>query len=382
MPLFHVSREGLVPFRRLAAESATPEAAAVALAKVIWRDVDAVTGERLLCIYNGATGESQLPGALARGGARIGRAIVALDLVGNVVVIEVRHTLTLDALVESLNCAGWARTVTISELAELHWQGREQFWSQWQRFAGTAAPPSISRKPRLVMVATEIDPGCRSALDYLADNDVPVTVLRAGLFADPDGRHVLEVQPRHAGGPRDSQRSPGQENPAQGNGAPSARPDVSAPPPPPRRDPHHGPVVNHGPATIEQPPGPVNGRPEQRGAKPAPARPLDPLTDTLVRVKAANAERLTGTPAVEEGEPPQIATRPAPRTAAEADAPRRPSPAPGGGPSAAPDSVRHGPAQRGYAEDGADVRVLVNGVQPRYRASDSGELPPPDLNWE
>ncbi|NUS74286.1 MAG: hypothetical protein HOQ05_12900 [Corynebacteriales bacterium] len=493
MPLFHVGSDGLVPFRRVSTGVGSAQEVEASLAKALWFDLPVALSEDLFPVYNGfSSAEAPTRGFSSRN-AKAGPALIALDQQANIVVICVRQTFDQNALAACLESVGWARNVTVSELAELYWRGPDIFWRAWQEFVGASGTPSVSRKPRLIVVASELATASRSALDFLLDHDLPVQVMRAGLFAGPDNSQILDVSaasrgteatvrsrnavanrgfdenrppaipqlselgaarsperrqqdlppfdqaPIRNGDRARSEKFPAPEFPARPSAPASDRRDA-APTPigpsfagPSRKAPNPSQKAEHSPVLGPQLPGPALGpepqevdRPnsgpdmapeprrahaQEQGAQPLqhhdtesrqepehrpeppkrddaprqepPARKLDPLADTLIRVQAANTARLTGTPAVDE-EVPHHSHRAHAEQENEAERSgsiERPRPRPERGDKSEQPSFAQPGALGGFrAEEPGELHMVANGTNPRYRASDMGEMPPPD--WD
>lgn len=185
MSLFRVSPEGLTPFAEV--EIRALGGATDPLATAIWRDLNAVTGERLFPVT-----PSLRPDRF-RDTAAI-PAMVAVDGPGNVALTYVKPAFDHQSLAECMLAVGWARGASITELASMYSGGSEAFWRDWQRFAGSAAPPVLTRTPRVTIVASEITGTTRSALDFLMEHATPVTVLVAKLYRGGGGDEILQVQ--------------------------------------------------------------------------------------------------------------------------------------------------------------------------------------------
>lgn len=185
MSLFRVSAQGLIPFRRVTGESVPHVEATEALMEALWSDLSAVVGRRLLPVVRGsADGDEDAP------------AIVALDEQGGIVVLYAGATVDSAGLAFCLEQVGWARGVTVSELASCYWRENDDFWHDWQEFSGTTspiAPDSGSRTPQLMIVATAMTSSAEAALGFLTDTGAPVSVLRAAMYADDQGCQLLEL---------------------------------------------------------------------------------------------------------------------------------------------------------------------------------------------
>ena len=180
MPLFEISDEGLVPFRQLRGGAQLFESEVEGL---LWDNLDDLTGKVLFPIRRQA--------AIAGGGRP---DIVALDKSGSVVVIEVKRDVDRSQLAQCLEYAGWARTTNLDELAGLYHLGIEHFWSDWQEFTETEEPRRVSKSPALILVARDFEGRTGSAIEFLHDHGLPITVIRLALYEDSNGRRFLDIE--------------------------------------------------------------------------------------------------------------------------------------------------------------------------------------------
>jgi hypothetical protein len=70
----------------------------------------------------------------------------------------------------------------------------EGFWTDWQEFTGTDEPRRVTKSPRLVLVARDFDGRTGSALEFLQDNGLPITIIRLALYEDAKGRRFLDLE--------------------------------------------------------------------------------------------------------------------------------------------------------------------------------------------
>ena len=183
MPLFEIGGDQIVPFRRVQAGSDLYEREIEGL---LWPNLDAFIGLPLFPVAR----QAQLGGGLVPD-------IVALDVEGHVHVIEVKRDVDRRQLAQCLEYAGWARTTNLDEIAGLFHGGANAFFAAWTEFTETAAPRLIRRPPRLVLVARDLDTRTGSALAYLTENDLPVTVLRVAIYEDQERRRFVDVAGDH-----------------------------------------------------------------------------------------------------------------------------------------------------------------------------------------
>lgn len=188
MPLFELTNEGLTPFTRLRPGPALYEQEIEAL---VWADLEAFTGESLFPV-------ARQP-HIAGGGVP---DILALDDTGRVVVLEVKRDIDRGQLAQCLEYAGWARLTNLDEIAGLYnreptHKGVEAFFRDWQDFTESTTPVTINPKPRLYLVARDFEGRTRSALDFLRENSLPVTVIPVTVYEDATGRRIVDIEADH-----------------------------------------------------------------------------------------------------------------------------------------------------------------------------------------
>lgn len=128
-----------------------------------------------------------------------GRAdVVALDGDARVVVVEIKRDVERGQLAQCLEYAGWARTTNLDELSGMYHRGEPSlFFSDWQEFTESTTPTLINRNPRLVLVARSFHERTESALRYLIENGLPVTLVPVTLYEDQQGRRFLDIEAEH-----------------------------------------------------------------------------------------------------------------------------------------------------------------------------------------
>ena len=179
MPFFELDGDDLVPIRRLRPTSFHERD----VEDLLWRDLEQVTGENLFKVKRQAElGSAGRPDMLA------------LDDAGRVVVIEVKRDVDRSQLAQTLEYAGWARQTNLDEIAGLYHGGEASFWGDWMDFTDTSTPRTLTPDPKLFLVAATFQSRTRSALDFLAQHGVPVTVLEVSLLQDDEGRRFLDVE--------------------------------------------------------------------------------------------------------------------------------------------------------------------------------------------
>jgi hypothetical protein len=189
MPLFELTAEGLTPFQRL---NPGPDLYEKEIEDLVWMDLEAFTGEVLFPV-------ARQP-KIAAGGIP---DVLALDEAGHVVIIEVKRDLDRGQLAQCLEYAGWARMTNLDEIASLYdrkigsHSGTEAFFADWQAFTETTTPLTITGPPRLVLIARDFHGRTKSALDFLRDSNVPVTVIPVTVYQDDAGRKIVDVEAEH-----------------------------------------------------------------------------------------------------------------------------------------------------------------------------------------
>lgn len=188
MPLYEHTKDGLLPFTRLRPGADLYEQE---IEQLLWDDLEAFTGESLFPV-------ARQP-RIAGGGIP---DVVALDEGGRVVVIEVKRDIDRGQLAQCLEYAGWARLTNLDEIAGLYKRapghaGAEAFFTDWQDFTESSTPVTINPQPRLFLVARDFQGRTRSALDFLRENSLPVTVIPVTVYEDADGRRIIDIEADH-----------------------------------------------------------------------------------------------------------------------------------------------------------------------------------------
>lgn len=183
MPLYEITDDELVPFRRLHGGADLYESE---IEDLLWASMEEMTGETLFPVARQAR--------LSFGGIP---DVVALDGTGQVVVFEVKRDVDRRQLAQCLEYAGWGRKTSLDELAGMYHRGPDQFWADWQEFTETDTPKLVDPHPRLVLVAREFQSQTESAFDYLIESGVDVRLVRVSLYEDQDGRRFMDVEGDH-----------------------------------------------------------------------------------------------------------------------------------------------------------------------------------------
>lgn len=184
VPLFEIKgKTDLVPFSKL---HGGPQLYESEIEDLLWDNPDELTGQSLFPV---ARQPSLVDGGIPD--------IVALDRDARVVVIEVKRDIDRSQLAQCLEYAGWARTTNLDELAGMYYRGAYEFFADWQEFTESASPTPIRRAPQLVLVARDFHGRTGSALEFLVENKVPISLIRISLYEDADGRRFVDVEGEH-----------------------------------------------------------------------------------------------------------------------------------------------------------------------------------------
>lgn len=132
-----------------------------------------------------------VPGMPEAGTNQESPRLTALDGSGQVVLVEVMETLDSQTLIEALARLGAVSNLGWNDLAAAYPGGVGAFRSGWTQFRD-AMPPNLVAGPRLVIVATQIDPGVRPALDALTSSGLEVHHVSVREMSN--GRRFLDVQ--------------------------------------------------------------------------------------------------------------------------------------------------------------------------------------------
>lgn len=126
------------------------------------------------------------------GGDESAPRLTSLDAAGQVVAVEVVRDLDADVLIEALSRLADSAAMSWTDLARQYPHGIEGFKRGWAKFRETM-PTSPPNGPRMVLVAANVAPEVRPALDVLSSSGVEVHEM--SLRQTSNGRAFLEVEP-------------------------------------------------------------------------------------------------------------------------------------------------------------------------------------------
>lgn len=193
MPLYELRDGSLSAYRRL---RPGPDLYEQEIEDLVWDDLEAFTGTPLFPVARQAR--------IAGSGVP---DIVALDEDGSVVIIEIKRDVDRRQLAQVLEYAGWARLASLDDIARLYardtdHQGDQAFFRDWQDFTETTTPKMIQSTPRLYLVARDFEERTRSALDFLQENGLPITVVPVAMYEDQSGRRIVDIDTEHEPEPK------------------------------------------------------------------------------------------------------------------------------------------------------------------------------------
>lgn len=184
MPLFELDESGsrLVRPMQPAAASFAPDSA-----ELVTTHLSDLLGEGLFPVASRRSPDDERPHMLA------------LDVVGQPVVVEVVAELDSTALIQALAYAGQAGRLTSRDLAGLYHGGAEQFGVDLMAFR-ESLPAAYSRRglrvgARLLLVCSSVNPEIADALEFLRAPGRQVEVLQMGVIHGAGGRRYLDVSP-------------------------------------------------------------------------------------------------------------------------------------------------------------------------------------------
>lgn len=277
--------------------------------------------------------------------------MLALDVTGRPVILEVTQVVDDGAIVDALRHAGAAARLTTADLARAYHPDPDRFASDFAAFRDQvpfARPADLRHGTRLILVCSEVAAESVDTLAAVRGPGWPVKVLQVGVMRGPDGRRLLDVSPLAE---YEAARRPAEPTSLRlVQGAHSGGSQVPVPLDDERPEP---PFIPTQPPTI---PGRAPlGRPGAPAVRPAAAleRPASPAG----RPRSALASLVAASARPEPAPGPMPARSPAPAFATRADAgPGGESPFLGAAPAVSPVAL---PGTFGYLTTSAALPELV-----------------------
>lgn len=124
--------------------------------------------------------------------------ILALDVTGRPVVLEVAQVVDDAAIVAALRHAGAAARLTTADLARAYHPDPTRFSADYSAFREQvpfARPAELRYGTRLILLCSEVAPESIDTLSAVRGPGWPVKVLQVGVVRGPDGRRLLDVSP-------------------------------------------------------------------------------------------------------------------------------------------------------------------------------------------
>ncbi len=126
--------------------------------------------------------------------------LLAMDIEGQLVVIELKRDKTpRDVVAQALDYGSWIRTLQDDDIAAIFDDFQQRYCATAvslddafrQRFRVDAMPDELNASHRLLIVASELDPGTERIVAYLAtEYDVPINVAFFRFFREGDAEYL------------------------------------------------------------------------------------------------------------------------------------------------------------------------------------------------
>jgi hypothetical protein len=124
--------------------------------------------------------------------------LLALDVTGRPVVLEVSQVVDDAAIVDALRHAGAAARLTSADLARAYHPDPERFASDYAAFRDQvpfARPSDLRFGTRMILLCSEVAAESVDTLAAVRGPGWPVRVLQVGVVRGSDGRRLLDVSP-------------------------------------------------------------------------------------------------------------------------------------------------------------------------------------------
>jgi hypothetical protein len=124
--------------------------------------------------------------------------MLALDVTGRPVILEVAQVVDDGAIVDALRHAGAAARLTTADVARVYHPDPDRFAADYAAFRDQvpfARPADLRHGTRLILVCSEVAPESVDTLAAVRGPGWPVKVLQVGVMRGPDGRRLLDVSP-------------------------------------------------------------------------------------------------------------------------------------------------------------------------------------------
>jgi hypothetical protein len=124
--------------------------------------------------------------------------MLALDVTGRPVILEVAQVVDDGAIVDALRHAGAAARLTTADLARAYHPDPDRFAADYAAFRDQvpfARPADLRHGTRLILVCSEVAAESVDTLAAVRGPGWPVKVIQVGVMRGPDGRRLLDVSP-------------------------------------------------------------------------------------------------------------------------------------------------------------------------------------------
>lgn len=124
--------------------------------------------------------------------------LLALDVTGRPVILEVAQVVDDGAIVDALRHSGAAARLTTADLARAYHPDPDRFAADYAAFRDQvpfARPADLRHGTRLILVCSEVAAESVDTLAAVRGPGWPVKVIQVGVVRGPDGRRLLDVSP-------------------------------------------------------------------------------------------------------------------------------------------------------------------------------------------
>ncbi len=122
--------------------------------------------------------------------------LLALDVQGNLVIVELKRAQTLrDTVAQAIEYAAWASQLSydaILALAEKHFGAADQLEARFQARFETDLPETLNQAQRILVVAPSIDDVTETVVNYLASAfKMPINAVGFDVFGEPGNQTLV-----------------------------------------------------------------------------------------------------------------------------------------------------------------------------------------------
>ena len=123
--------------------------------------------------------------------------LLAMDRDGNLVIIELKRDRTpRDVVAQALDYASWIDTLTYEQIAEIYAEKNngERLEAGYEKAFDGSPPEDINEAHRVIIVASELDPGTERIINYLSNSyGVPINTVFFRHFQDSGNEYLTRT---------------------------------------------------------------------------------------------------------------------------------------------------------------------------------------------